>query len=318
MAAKGAPREAIFARTFEYESGMDPVRAYLIGLGEDSQRTTRAALDSVADVLSEGRVDAGALAWHELRHGEVNALRGRIQKLYAPATANRYLSALKAVLREAWRLGWLDRETLERTLDVKPIKGSRGLRGRAVSREELSALFRVCADDANEALGVRDAALLAVIYGAGLRRSEVAGLAFGDFKAGDASLRVRGKGNKQRISYLPDGSVAALEVWLSVRGSEEGALFCSVTKGGRLTYRDLSPQTVYDVVRKRHLGAGIAEFTPHDLRRSHISDLLDEGADIAVIARQVGHSNVQTTARYDRRDRRAQRDAARRLDVPTK
>jgi hypothetical protein len=59
-----------------------------------------------------------------------------------------------------------------------------------------------------------------------------------------------------------------------------------------------------------------AEFTPHDLRRSHISDLLDEGVDLAVIARQVGHSNVQTTARYDRRGRRAQWIAEERLDVP--
>jgi integrase len=64
------------------------------------------------------------------------------------------------------------------------------------------------------------------------------------------------------------------------------------------------------------MGAGIAGFTPHDLRRSNISDLLDEGVDLAVIARQVGHSSVQTTARYDRRGARAQRQAAERLNVP--
>jgi len=51
-------------------------------------------------------------------------------------------------------------------------------------------------------------------------------------------------------------------------------------------------------VQKRHLEVGIVEFTPHDLRRSHISDLLDEGVDLVVIARQVGHSSVQTTAAY--------------------
>jgi len=76
-----------------------------------------------------------------------------------------------------------------------------------------------------------------------------------------------------------------------------GGLFCGVTKGGKLTYRDVSPQLIYRVVQKRHLEAGIAEFTPHDLRRSHISDLLDEGVDLAVITRQVRYSNVPTTAR---------------------
>ena len=62
---------------------------------------------------------------------------------YAPSTANRYLSALKAVLREAWRLAWLDRETLEKTLDVRGVKGRREMRGRAVSPAELSTLFEV-------------------------------------------------------------------------------------------------------------------------------------------------------------------------------
>jgi len=79
-------------------------------------------------------------------------------------------------------------------------------------------------------------------------------------------------------------------VWLSLHGRRPGGLFCGVTKGGKLTSRDVSPQLVYRVVQKRHIEAGIAEFTPHDLRRSHISDLLDEGVDLAVIARQVGHS----------------------------
>lgn len=127
---------------------------------------------------------------------------------------------------------------------------------------------------------------------------------------------MRGKGNKQRIAYLPAGAQAALEAWLSIRGRRAGGLFCGITKGGKLTSRDVSPQLIYRVVQKRHLKAGIAEFTPHDLRRSHISDLLDEGVDLVVIARQVGHSNVQTTARYDRRGGRAQRTAADRLVVP--
>jgi len=314
--SKPSPARATYAKRAEYPEGRHPIRSYLVGLGDDSERVTLAALDSVADILSGGRVAALELAWHGLRHGQVNALRGRLQQLYAPATANRYLSALKAVLRECWRLGWLDRETLEKAIDVKGVKGRRELRGRAVSRAELALLFEACAEDTNPALGARDAAILALLYGVGLRRAEATSLELSDLQARDGSLRVRGKGNKQRIAYLPAGAQAALEAWLRVRGRKPGGLFCGVTKGGKLTHRDVSPQLVYRVVEQRHRKAGIAEFTPHDLRRSHISDLLDEGVDLVVIARQVGHSNVQTTARYDRRGGRAQRVAAERLDVP--
>jgi site-specific recombinase XerD len=314
--SKLSPPRATYARRVEYPKDRHPVRSYLAGLGDDSERVTLAALDSVADILSGGKVSSLELAWHGLQHGHVNALRGRLQQLYAPATANRYLSALKAVLRESWRLGWLDRETLEKSIDVKGVKGQRELRGRAVSRAELTTLFAVCAKDLNQLAGVRDAAILALLYGAGLRRAEAAGLEVSDFKPRDRSLRVRGKGNKQRIAYIPSGTQAALEAWLSRRGRKPGGLFCGVTKGGKLTYRDVSPQLIYRVIQKRHTEAGIAEFTPHDLRRSHISDLLDEGVDLVVIARQVGHSNIQTTARYDRRDRRSQKAAAERLEVP--
>jgi integrase len=314
--SKPTPSRATFAKRGRYEADDNPVLAYLVGLGDESERVTRAALESIADILSGGKVCADDLSWHELRHSHVNTLRGRLQQIYAPATANRYLSALRGVMKEAWRLGHLDRETLERALDVKGFSGRRELRGRAVSEAELISVFDACRDDSNEALGIRDAAILALLYGCGLRRAEAASAEVAGFKRRDKSLRIRGKGDKERIVYVPDGALEALEVWLELRGKEPGGLFCAVTKGGKLTFRDVSPQLIYRVVEKRHLQAGIAGFTPHDLRRSNISDLLDEGVDLAVIARQVGHSNVQTTARYDRRGARAQRQAAERLSVP--
>lgn len=132
--SKPSPGRATFAKRSSYARDAHPMAAYLVGLGDDSERVTRAALESIADVLSAGRVPADSLAWHELRHSHVNTLRGRLQQLYAPATANRYLSALRGVLKEAWRLGLLDRETVERTLGpvcyrsktLKPSKEGRG------------------------------------------------------------------------------------------------------------------------------------------------------------------------------------------------
>ena len=73
---------------------------------------------------------------------------------------------------------------------------------------------------------------------------------------------------------------------------------------------------MYVIVHKRHLEAGIEPFTPHDMRRSLISEMLDDGVDIATVARQVGHSTVQTTAQYDRRDEKTQQRGVLRLEVP--
>lgn len=311
-------RRAYLKNAFTYEDDRHPVHVYLSGLGEDSARVMGSALESIADILSDGKRDATTLAWHQIRSEHVSTLRGRLQKLYAPATATRYLTALRAVLKEAWRLELIDREVVERSIDVPPIKGSRAPRGRAVLRDELVAVFAVCAEASNTTAGVRDAAIIALLYGCGLRRAEAAALEFEQFDPDAKTLKVHGKGNKARTVFLPPGASRALEPWLRLRGSGLGPLFCRVTPGGNLRMRPISPQLIYLIVRQRHRDAGIDTFTPHDLRRSFISDLLDGGIDLATIARQVGHENVQTTARYDRRSERAQQQAALGVDVPFK
>ena len=315
-AARKVRKQPIFAESVEFPEGKNPLVVFLGGFTNDSARTMRAALDSVADILTDGRIKAESLAWHRLRSNHVTALRGRMLRFYAPATSNRYLSGLRGVLKEAWRLELIDRETMERTMDVAPVRGRREQRGRAVTREELLAVFGACAKDENLAAGARDAAILALLYGSGLRRAELATLSVGDIAWKDSSMRVMGKGNKQRTVFMPAGTVAAVKAWLDVRGSKPGSLMTQVFKAGRVRLSGITDQLVYHIVRKRHLEAGVEPFTPHDLRRSFISELLDDGVDLATVARQVGHSNVQTTARYDRRDQKTQQRGVLRLDVP--
>lgn len=313
---KSKPRKTHLIRINEYPDGEHPVHVYLSGLSEDSARVMGSALDSIADIISGGKRTVEDLAWHLIRPQHVATLRGRLQKLYAPSTANRYITALRAVLKSAWRLELIDRETMERSLDIAPIRGERPLKGRVVEGQELKALFVTCQGDDNVAAGARDLAILALLYGAGLRRAEVARLSLSDYDEAEGSLRIEGKGNKERRVYLPKGTQNALLRWLIQRGSSPGPLLTHVSKAGAVRLKWVSPQLIYRVVGKRLLAAGIERLTPHDMRRSFISDLLDEGVGLATVARQVGHSNVQTTARYDRREERALRDAAACLEVP--
>jgi len=231
------------------------------------------------------------------------------------ATANQHLSALRGVLKECWRLGTVTAEDYHRAADVPTVRGSVLPRGRALRQGELRAVFGACQDDPSP-LAIRDGAILAVLYGAGVRRAEAAALDLEDVDREAGALRVRGKGNKERLAYVRHGAKEALDDWLALRGLEPGPLFWPVTKGGKLHCRRLSAQAMLYVTRRRGQEAGVAHFSPHDLRRSFISDLLDAGADLSTVQKLAGHAQVQTTARYDRRGEVAKQQAADLLHVP--
>jgi site-specific recombinase XerD len=219
-------------------------------------------------------------------------------------------------LKECWRLGYTTADDYRRAADVPTIKAEKLPRGRALASGEVAALMAACSRDSSPA-GIRDAALIAVLYGAGLRRAESVGLDISDYSFETGELAIRGgKGRKDRLGYATNGSADALNDWLSIRGGDPGPLFCNVNKGGRIRIRRLTDQAVLHILRKRAEGAGVGSFSPHDLRRSFISDLLDAGADISTAQKLAGHSNVTTTARYDRRGEATKRKAAELLHVP--
>jgi len=305
--------DASAAVALEAPAHTSPAVAYLASLSSGSRRTQGRALEVLAELVTGGGMDARALPWHALTPAHTGALRERLAERYAPATANRHLAALRGVLRAAWRLGLMDAEAYQRARDVQDVKGSRLPAGRSLSSGEVRALFAACDRSAG---GARDAALLALLYGCGLRRAEAAGLELADFNAETGELVVRGKGNRERVAHLVNGARAALEAWLAIRGDAPGALLCPVGKAGRVTVRALTPQAVLLALRVRGQAAGVARFSPHDCRRSFVGDLLDAGADIATVQRLAGHASPTTTSRYDRRPEAVKRRAVELLHVP--
>ncbi len=299
-----------------------PALVYLASLSPGSRRTMRAALETIAWFVSGGRADAASLAWHELRYQHTALIRTYLAEAFAPAGANKMLSALRGVLKECFRLGYTPAEDYHRARDLPSVRGSTLPKGRALSLGELRQLLEACARDRNAPKGARDAALVAVLYGCGLRRSEAVGLDVSDYDREGADLRVRGKGGKERLVYPWGGAADALLEWLRHRegasspGLLDGPLFLPINKAGRIQPRRMSDQAVLYILKRRAEQIAARAFSPHDLRRTFISDLLDAGADLASVQNLAGHANVQTTARYDRRGERAKKRAASLLHVP--
>ena len=291
-----------------------PAAVYLAGLNtEASRRTMRQALDTIAYLLSDGQADALALPWWEMRFQHAQAVRAKLATLYRPATTNKMLSALRGVLKAAWKLGQMDAEACRLAASVRNVKGETLPAGRAITSGELSALLDACDQSAG---GVRDAAMIAVLYSCGLRRAELVTLDIEDYDVEAGTLLIRGKGDKERLAHVVAGAAAALADWLTLRGEAPGSLFHPVRKGGAILHGRLTTQAIYHVLAKRAAQAGVKALSPHDFRRTFVSDLLDAGADIATVQKMAGHAQVTTTARYDRRPEEAKRAAANLLHVP--
>lgn len=298
-----------------HDSPVSPARAYLLSLNSPRSRQTMASfLNIVAGML--GAVSLESCSWGSLRRHHVMAVTELLRDTgRATATVNTYLSALKGVAKEAWMLKLMDVESFQHIRAVRNLRGSRLPRGRALPPAEIRALFAVCeADDSS--LGFRDAAMLAVILGCGLRRSEAVGLNLSDIVTHERSLNVLGKGNKERLAYMPSGTWLRLRRWIDdARGEKDGPLFTRIRRFDTLTNDRLTDQAVYHILQVRQRQAGIAKCAPHDLRRTFATAMLDNGEDLITVKDAMGHASVTTTQQYDRRGEARLRTARDRLDL---
>ncbi|GIK39546.1 MAG: integrase [Chloroflexota bacterium] len=293
---------------------------------DNRQEAIQAVLNSMSSQHSRRayqRALNNFLDWHTgqgrppLTKAIVNSYKNHLEQTgKGPAAINQILSAIRKLVREAADNGAIDPVHATGIANVKGVKFETLPAGRSISPGELSALLNACIDDQTPA-GARDAAMIGLLYGCGLRRAELVSLDMTDFDPATSELKIlRAKGNKQRTAHVTSGAKAALEDWLAIRGAFPGPLFLQIRKGGHVKPYRLTTQAVYTILQNRAQQAGVDDVSPHDFRRTFVGDLLDAGADIATVQRMAGHADVSTTARYDRRGEETKRKAAQLLHVP--
>jgi site-specific recombinase XerD len=188
-----------------------PAAVYLAQLKQSSRRPQKQALDLVASLLTSGTADCLTLNWAAIRYQHTAAVRGRLLDWYALATANRILSALRAALEQAWLLGQMSAEDYHRAARLSPVIGETLPAGRELLAEEIASLIQNCIEDGNP-IGIRDGAIISILFGAGLRREEITKLNLEDYNPEGPKFLIRGKRSKQRIAYLGDGACRAKEL----------------------------------------------------------------------------------------------------------
>ncbi len=224
-----------------------------------------------------------------LRGGEEGINNGTLKK----RTQNYYLIALRSFLKYLVRRGVTSLPP-ER-IDLAKV-GERSLD--LMSSEDLERLL--VAPEGEDLRALRDRAMLELLFSTGLRVSELCSLSrYIDLKKDE--LSVRGKGEKVRVVFLSSEAKAAVKKYLDKRGDVDDALFVKHTKGGATTAKSLrlAPRSVERTVKHYAIKAGISKkVTPHVIRHSFATDLLENGADLRSVQAMLGHSNISTTQIY--------------------
>lgn len=234
---------------------------------------------------------ADSLAPHDLR-----AFQAALQQAgYARTSIARKLASLRSFYRFAMREG------IAAGNPAEPLRNPRRQRKlpQVLSSDEVGRLL--AAPPADQTAGLRDRAILETMYSAGLRVSELVALRDGDVDADQQIVRVRGKGRKERISPLGSYALAAIEAYLRRRRRDpktdqlgrQGPLF--VNRFGRI----LTTRSVGRMLEKYIAAAELdARTSPHTLRHSFATHLLDRGADIRSVQELLGHKSLATTQIY--------------------
>jgi site-specific recombinase XerD len=270
--------------------GWSQIRSLVVD-GVTSPHTKRAYGAAVDEFLAwYAREQPGPLSKAIVQRYKANILENRG---LAASSINTHLAALRKLAAEAADNGLIDAEVAQA---VGRVKGARthGVRlGNWLSSEQAQALLDM--PDRETLRGLRDAALLAVLLGAGLRRAEAAGLCIDHLQQREGRwviVDLFGKGGRVRSVPIAGWVKAAIDRWLSAAGITEGCVFRQVNKGSRIKGERITDAGVYAVLKT------YAELAPHDLRRTFAQLARKSGCAIEQIQMSLGHASIQTTEHY--------------------
>jgi integrase/recombinase XerC len=224
------------------------------------------------------------------------ALRGYVTALHEAGYARTSIARKLASLRSFYRFA--QRQQMVETNPAKPLRNPRANRTLPHFLTATEVVALLAAPDSTSEMGMRDRAILEVTYSAGLRVSEAVGMNDRDIDRQEGVVRIRGKGRKERLGALGRYALDALDHYMAVRrptpsSTQETPTFRNKF-GGRLTTRSVSR-----MLEKYILQTGLDQrTTPHTLRHSFATHLLDRGADIRSVQELLGHKSLVTTQIY--------------------
>jgi integrase/recombinase XerD len=277
------------------------VEEYLTWLATEKGRSTNTLAAYRRDLRAYGAwLDERGTGLAEVRPEDVEAYVGALRETgKAPASVARAVVAVRSMHAFCAAEGILP---FDPAADVEPPSVPRGL-PKGLSEEEVQRLLSVVVG--SDPVARRDRAILEVLYGTGMRIAELVGLSLGSLDLDDALVRVLGKGSKERV--IPIGRFAreALAEWLDTGGrpamapdrwarrGDAEAVFLN-QRGGRLTR-----QGAWGIVQEHGRRAGLERaLSPHALRHSCATHMLDHGADIRAVQELLGHASISTTQVY--------------------
>ena len=269
----------------------NPVTAFLQYLAAERGASAH-TLRSYAGDLAELAAFLRGVKMSSVLAADARTLRAYLASLHGRGLAKSSISRKLATVRSCYR--FLERRELIEANPARQLVSPRLPRRlpSVLPKDESKELLDAPAEDT--LAGRRDRALLELLYASGLRVAECCGLDLEDIDRRHGTVRVMGKGSKERVVPVGEVALEALEAYLDRRGGENGPLFRNVRGGGRLSTR-----SVQSIVRRRARIAGLSRrVTPHTLRHTFATHLLGEGADLRLIQELLGHSRLSTTQRY--------------------
>ncbi len=262
---------------------------------------TRSAYQRDLAALAAWCTQHGLADWKDLDHGHVRAFAARSHAGgLSPTSIQRRLSAVRSFYVFLQREGLCGNNP---ALDVRAPKRAKRL-PRTLDADQMARVLEkptTLPGDPNESLGIRDLAIMELLYSSGLRLAELVGLDLGALDLADRTVRVTGKGNKGRIVPVGTKAIAALRLWFSERGGlakpDEAAVFVG-RNGRRLGARAIQLRLAA-IARARGVPV---KLHPHLFRHSFATHLLESSHDLRGVQELLGHADISTTQVYTHLD----------------